>query len=157
MFKPKDQAAKSDGIQHLLPFLFVRFVWSPPVLIDPIRLLSHALWLSKIFYHVWVIVDLLYSIARVCSKSCYLRSVEICRWNYWTASPCSLPVLLLHVWVIIDILFPVARDCSKSTYLRFVEIKVWNYYIAYSSYLAFHIFVACLGDYGLGVIVHVLH
>jgi hypothetical protein len=29
-----------------------------------------------------VIVDLLYPIARVCSKSFYLRFVEICRWNY---------------------------------------------------------------------------
>jgi hypothetical protein len=49
-----------------------------PVLINLIRLLPHALWLSIIFFHVWVIVDLLYPIARVCSKSFFIF-VEICR------------------------------------------------------------------------------
>jgi hypothetical protein len=39
-----------------------------------------------------VIVDLLFPIARDCSKSTYLRFVEICIWNCWTASPCSLPL-----------------------------------------------------------------
>ena len=76
-----------------------------PVLIDSIRLLPHALWLSIIFFHVWVIVDLLYPIARVCSKSFYLRFVEICRWHYWTASPCSLPL---------NIVVACLGDCGSS-------------------------------------------
>jgi hypothetical protein len=37
-----------------------------PVLIDSIRFLPHALWLSIILFHVWVILDLLCPIARVC-------------------------------------------------------------------------------------------
>jgi hypothetical protein len=49
-----------------------------PVLINSIRLLPHAFWHSIMFFHVWVIVDLLYPIARVCSKSFYYF-VEICR------------------------------------------------------------------------------
>jgi hypothetical protein len=38
-----------------------------------------------------VIVDQLCPIARVCYKSFYFSFVEICRWNCWTSSPCSLP------------------------------------------------------------------
>jgi hypothetical protein len=57
-----------DGIRHHLPFLLVRSAVSSPILIDSIRLLPHALWFSIIFSHVWVIVDLLYPIARICSK-----------------------------------------------------------------------------------------
>jgi hypothetical protein len=50
-----------------------------PLLIDSIRMLPHALWLSIIFFHVWVIVDQLCPIARVCYKSFYFSFVEICR------------------------------------------------------------------------------
>jgi hypothetical protein len=158
VFKAQGRAVKSRW--HLAPSsLPIRQVCGLlPVLIDSIRLLPHDLWLSLIFFHLWVIVDLLYPVTRVCSNSIYLRFVEICRWNYWTAShTLCLWILLLQAWVIVDLLFPITRDCSKSTYLRFVEIKGWNYYISYPCSLAFHIFVAYLGDYGLGVIVHVPH
>jgi hypothetical protein len=76
-----------------------------PVLIDSIRWLPHALWLSIIFFHVWVIVDPLYPITRVCYKSLYLRFVEICRWNFWTASSCSLPL---------NIVVACLGDCGSS-------------------------------------------
>jgi hypothetical protein len=91
MLKAQGRAAKSR--RHSKPSsLPIRQVCGLlPVLIDSIRLLSHALWLYILFFHVWVIVDL-HPIARVCSKSFYLSFVEICRWNYWTASPCSLPL-----------------------------------------------------------------
>jgi CBS domain containing-hemolysin-like protein len=91
MFKVQGRAAKSR--RHLTPSsLPIRQVYGLlPVLIDSIRLLPLALWLI-IFFHVWVIVNLLYAIARVYSKSFYLRFVEMYRWNYWTASPCYLPL-----------------------------------------------------------------
>jgi hypothetical protein len=91
MLKAQGRAAKSR--RHSKPSsLPIRQVCGLlPVLIDSIRLLSHALWLYILFFHVWVIVDL-HPIARVCSKSFYLSFVEICCWNYWTASPCSLPL-----------------------------------------------------------------
>jgi hypothetical protein len=37
-----------------------------PILTNSTRLFPHALWLCIIFFHVWVIVDLLYPIARIC-------------------------------------------------------------------------------------------
>jgi hypothetical protein len=52
-----------------------------PVLIDSIRFLLHALCLWILLLQAWVIVDLLFPIARDCSKSTYLWFVEICRWN----------------------------------------------------------------------------
>jgi hypothetical protein len=79
MLKAQGQAAKLRW--HLAPSsLHIHQVRGLLlVLIDSIRLLPHVVWLSIIFFHVWVIVDLLYPIARVCSKSFYLRFVEICR------------------------------------------------------------------------------
>jgi hypothetical protein len=67
----RHSASSSLPIRQVCSFL--------PVLIVSIRLLPHDLWNSIMFFHVWVIVDLLYPIARVCSKSFYLRFVEICR------------------------------------------------------------------------------
>jgi hypothetical protein len=57
-----------------------------------VGLLPHALWLWILLLHAWVIVDLLFPIARDSSMSTYLWFVDICRWNYWTASSCSLPL-----------------------------------------------------------------
>jgi hypothetical protein len=89
MFQAQGQAAKSR--RHLAPSsLPIHQVYGLLPTINSIRLLPHALWLSIIFFNIWVIVDLLYPIARVCSKSFYLRFVEMCIWNYWTASSCSL-------------------------------------------------------------------
>jgi hypothetical protein len=105
VFKGQSRAAKSR--RHLAPSSFpIHQVCSLlPVLINSIILLPHALWLSIILFNVWEIVDLLYPITRVCSKSFYLRFVEICRWNYWTASPCSLPV---------NIVVACLGDCGSS-------------------------------------------
>jgi hypothetical protein len=59
VFKAQGRAAKS---RHLAPSsLPIRqFCGHLPVFIDSIRFLPHALWLSIIFFHVWLIVDLLY-------------------------------------------------------------------------------------------------
>jgi hypothetical protein len=67
VMKAQDRAAKlrqhsaaassSRPIRQVCGLLFV--------LIDSSRFLPHAIWLSIILFHVWVIVDLLCPIARV--------------------------------------------------------------------------------------------
>jgi hypothetical protein len=92
MLKEQGRATKSRWHSALSSLPIRRVCGLLFVLINSIKLFPHALWLSIIFFHVWVTVDLLYPITRICSKSFYLRFVEICRWNYWTAFSCSLPL-----------------------------------------------------------------
>jgi hypothetical protein len=102
-----------------------------PILIDSIRLLPHALWLYK-YYSMFGWLWIYYTLSQLFSKSFYLRFVEICRWNYWTASPCSLAlnivVACLGDW---GSFVPYCKRLFQVNLFRFVEIKGCNYYISY--------------------------